>query len=92
VVSAGRPEVDAVDTAVSVAVAVFSHVVNTEGNARDRLRAEALERMAINHLVARGYDRIEAKRMVQRRLHRADVEGLIAEVNDRSDDPQPTTH
>ena len=82
--AARRPEVDLVDTAVSAAVAVFSHAARLQGSDRDIAKADALERMAINYLAARGCDRSEATKMVIRRLHRHDIDDFVPLVNDQS--------
>jgi hypothetical protein len=80
---AGRPEVDAVDTAVSVAVAVFVDTVKDKpAVSTSRQRAEAIERMAVNYLGAIGWNRDEAFQMVRRRLHRSDAELLSKIVID----------
>jgi len=76
------PETDAVDTAVSVAVSVFAFIAANEGNNRDRLRSQALERMAINYLVSRGFAYDEVKAVVGRRLGRLDVHELIPLVDE----------
>lgn len=73
----GRPEVDAVDSAVTVAVAVFAEAVKeTPPESASRKRATAIERMAVDYLVALGWDRDEAVRMVHKRLHRLDAKRL----------------
>lgn len=81
--AAGRPEVDLVDTAVSAAVAVFGHAARLQGTDRDVSKADALERMAINFLAARGCDREEATKMVIRRLRRESIHDLVFLVNDQ---------
>lgn len=86
---AGRPEVDLVDTAVSAAVTVFAHAARLQGTGRDVAKADALERMAINYLTARGCDRLEAARMVIRRLRREKIDELVAFVNDQIEGARP---
>lgn len=83
-----RPEVDAVDAAIAAAVAVYSHVARTEGNEKDRARAEALERMSINCLISRGYDPEHALRTVKRRLYRPSYDGLLTATSIYDHDPR----
>lgn len=81
--SAGRPEVDAVDSAVTAAVAVFADTVKSKPpTSAGRQRAEAIERMAVDYLVALGRIREEAARMVHKRLHRLDVKRLSKLIGD----------
>jgi hypothetical protein len=87
--AAGRPEVDLVDTAVSTAVTVFGHAARRQGTGRDIAKADALERMAINFLTARGCDRVEATRMVIRRLRREKIDDLVSFVNDQFEAARP---
>ena len=79
-----RPETDAVDTALAAAVTVYSYTAATSASDRDRRRASALELMAINYLVTRGYAHDQAERQVRRRVRRLGVEKLIPMVNGAS--------
>lgn len=72
-----RPEVDAVDTALAVAVSVYRWEAEKAKSEKAVTRVDALERMAANYLIARGYDAKEADRRVRRRVRRWDVEDLI---------------
>lgn len=72
-----RPEVDAVDTALAVAVSVYRWEAEKARSEKAVTRVDALERMAANYLTARGYDAKEADRRVRRRVRRWDVEDLI---------------
>lgn len=72
-----RPEVDAVDTALAVAVSVYRWEAEKARSEKAVTRVDALERMAVNYLIAKGYDAKEADRRVRRRVRRWDVEDLI---------------
>jgi hypothetical protein len=76
-----RPETDAVDTALAVAVALYAHTAELKQSERDRTRITALEQMAVRYLVSRGSSLVEAERMVRRRVRRLDVDSLIPMVN-----------
>lgn len=76
-----RPEVDAIDTAIAVAVAVYRRSAEDAGSQRDVTRATALETMAVNYLIAHGYNADEARRQVCRRTRRLDVAQLVPLVN-----------
>lgn len=76
-----RPETDAVDTALAVAVALYAHTAEVKQSERDQTRVTALEKMAVRYLVSRGSSVVEAERMVRRRVRRIDVETLIPLVN-----------
>jgi hypothetical protein len=82
-----RPETDAVDTALAAAVTVYRHTAEKQASDRDRRRASALEMMAINYLVTRGYAHDQAERQVRRRVRRLGVEKLIPMVNGSSFSP-----
>lgn len=72
-----RPEVDAVDTALAVAVSVYRWEAEKARSEKAVTRVDALEQMATNYLIAKGYDKKEADRRVRRRVRRWDVEDLI---------------
>jgi hypothetical protein len=85
----GRPEVDLVDTAITVAAAIFTDTVKDKPKTSPaRQRADALQRLAVNYLVSLGKNRDEAFRMVYKRLHPENVARLIElsddVVSDRS--------
>ena len=81
---ARRPEVDAVDSAISAALAVYLHAATVRGRDRDIERVVALERLAIEHLVSKRYDAKQARRAVLRRLRRDDAGSLAAIADDVS--------
>lgn len=81
------PEVDAVDTALASALAVFLHLAgNRVGEVVDRderavlqsqLDAVAvLEKMAARILASKGYDRDRARRKIGSRIRRLDAEAV----------------
>jgi hypothetical protein len=76
-----RPETDAVDTALAVAVALYAHSAELKQSERDQTRVTALEKMAVRYLVSKGSSFVEAERSVRRRVRRVDVEALIPLVN-----------
>jgi hypothetical protein len=76
-----KPETDAVDTALAVAVALYAHSAEVKQSERNRTRVTALEELAIRYLVSRGSSLVEAERSVRRRVRRLDVETLIPLVN-----------
>ena len=76
-----RPEVDAVDTALAVAVSVLADVAGMSGSEAARARVSGLEIMAVNWLSSTGYSREHAIRSVARRVHRLDVHKLIPVVS-----------
>ncbi|KQS84844.1 hypothetical protein [Rhizobium sp. Leaf383] len=76
-----RPETDAVDTALVAALTVYRHQAEKAKSERDVLKVEGMEAMAVNFLVARGYDREQAKRRVLRRVRRFDADLLVPLVN-----------
>ena len=80
----GRPETDAVDTALAAAVTVYRHTAEATASKRDVTRATALEIMATNFLVSRGYARKQAERQVRRRVRRLDAATLVPLVNSSS--------
>lgn len=84
-----RPEVDAVDTAIAAAVAVYRGSAEDAGSQRDVTRATGLETMAVNYLIAQGYNAEEARRQVCRRTRRLDVAQLIPLVNGGSGGGNP---
>lgn len=87
----GRPEVDAVDTAVAVAVAVYARGARDIRSPKDIARAESIEAMAANYLTHRGSSLQEATRKVVARLRRLDVEKfrpLVKAPRSPSDDVQ----
>lgn len=86
--TAGRPEVDLVDTAITVAAAIFTDTVKDKPEtSAARQRADALQRLAVNYLVSRGKDRKEAFRMVYKRLHPMDIDRLVKLANDEVSNP-----
>lgn len=74
---ARRPEVDAVDSAISAAVAVWRYQALLRCQEKNLERISALEGLAIHHLVSRGSDPGEAERAVLRRI-RSDRKTSIA--------------
>lgn len=76
-----RPEADAVDSALSVAVAIYRHTAEQRSSDRDIRRAGGFEVMAINYLISRGYAPAMATRQVRRRVRRLDIEHLIPLVS-----------
>ena len=91
--AAGRPEVDLVDSAISVAAAIFTHTVKDKPDTSPaRQRADALQRLAVNYLVSLEKDRDEAFRMVYKRLHPENVARLTELAGyDDSDRSLPIT-
>lgn len=87
-----RPETDAVDTALAAAIAVYRHTAEQRGSEKDVRRSDGLELMAINLLVARGYQRTISERQVQRRVRRLDVDDLVPMVSGSvvRGEPSPT--
>lgn len=81
---ARRPEVDAVDSALAAALAVYLHAATVRGRDRDIERIVALERLAIEHLVSKRYDAKQARRAVLRRLRRDDAGSLATLADDAS--------
>jgi hypothetical protein len=72
----GQPEVDAVDTAVAVALAVYADGARALKSDRDVQMVEGVEAMAINYLSNRGSSVEEATKRVIARLRRLDDERL----------------
>lgn len=103
-----RPEVDAVDTALAAAVAVFRRQAeaNLRREAEANLRRQAetkkaeryvalanfIEKMATNYLVSHGYDAVEAGRKVRLRTRRLDVDALVPLVNGTAECGNPGGH
>ena len=75
-----RPEIDAVDMALAASIAVYRHTAESKASEKDINRANALEIMAINHLVSRGYNREHAEKRVLSRTRRLDVDKIIPTV------------
>jgi hypothetical protein len=75
-----QPEIDAVDTAVAVAVAVYANGARAMASKRDIQMAEGIETLAINYLINRGAAPEHAKRKVIARLRRRDVDELKPRV------------
>ncbi len=65
--SKGRPETDAVDSAIAAAVSVYMHTAVEVGSVKDVRKASALELMAINNLLAPGSSKKPAELAVSRR-------------------------
>lgn len=87
--AAGRPEVDLVDSAITVASAVFMNAVKDRPPASAaRQRAEAIQRIAVKYLVSLGKDPGEALRMVYKRLHPLNIDRL-AKLADDGNVPVP---
>lgn len=81
--AAGRPEVDLVDSAITVAAAVFTNTVKDKPETSPaRKRAEAIQRIAVKYLVSLGKDPTEAFRMVYKRLHPLNIDQLAKLVDD----------
>jgi hypothetical protein len=90
----GQPEVDAVDTAVAVALAVYASGARDLKSPKDIARAESIEAMAVNYLIHRGSSLQEATRKVIARVRRLDVEKfrpLVKAPKKPSDDVVPVT-
>lgn len=79
-----RPETDAVDTALAAAVTVYRHTAEATHSERDVTRATALEMMAVNFLISKGYEPDQAERQVRRRVRRLDAASLVPLVNSSS--------
>jgi hypothetical protein len=81
--AAGRPEVDLVDSAITVAAAIFTNgVKDRPPTSAARQRAEAIQRIAVRYLVSLGKDQDEAFRMVYKRLHPLNIDQLAKLAED----------
>lgn len=78
---ARRPEVDAVDTALAVAVAILADVARESGSEAAKARVSGIEILAANWLASHGSNREHAIRAVGRRVHRLDVKRLVPLVS-----------
>ena len=81
----GGAETDAVDSALSAALAVFRDVSIRSGQQKNLDRLEGIERMAANILVSRGGRMKEVLRAVRLRTRREDVKELLPLVGSTID-------
>lgn len=81
----GGAETDAVDSAISAALAVWRHQVLKHEKVKSLERITGIEKMATSILVARGKDLKLALRAVRLRTQRLDVEELLPLVGNPID-------
>lgn len=79
----GGAETDAVDAAISAAVAVFRHEAERLSSDKNLVRVTALEEMAASFLVAQGKKADPSLRAVRLRTRREDVADIVPLVSDR---------
>ena len=75
------PEVDAVDTALAAAVAVYVDTLERSGVEKEVRKARFIEMAAVNYLTSTGSDALHAARLVARRVHRLDIADLLPLVD-----------
>ncbi|QIX22394.1 hypothetical protein FOB41_15190 [Agrobacterium pusense] len=85
----GGATTDAVDAAISAALALFRHEAETRGQSKNLERIEGIERMAASILVSRGGKPNPVLRAVHLRTRRLDVEELQRLANQPLDDGRP---
>ena len=85
----GGAETDAVDSAISAALAVWRHEVIKREQSKNLERIAGIEKMATSILVSKGKDPKLALRAVRLRTQRLDVEELLPLVGVSIDDGDP---
>lgn len=87
----GGAETDAVDSAISAAVAVWRHEALIREQAKNVKRVSGIEKMAASILVSKGKDPSLSMRAVRLRTQRLDVEDILPLVGNRIEDGDRTS-